>query len=114
MRTFRTQFMQNHRLSGSLCGRSLLKSSPPPEPGGRGYWQEGAEIRLAPPPGTAETAAEIASLKAYIAGTQASPERLKRVRYWNSGSRTYRWVEIALNQIQDQGLSNPRNARAWR
>jgi hypothetical protein len=37
---------------------------------------------------------------------------MKRVRYWNSGSPSYRWVAIALNQIQTKGLSNPRNARA--
>lgn len=84
---------------------------------GAGAWKtwvlaRGAEIRLAPPPGAAETAAEIALLKAYITDSQASPERMKQVRYWSAGSPSYRWVEIALNQIQNKGLSNPRNARA--
>ena len=111
MRTFRTQLC---RIIVSAVAVWPLAAQIEPAAGAWRTWvlARGAEIRLAPPPGTAETAAEIASLKAYIAGTQASPERMKRVRYWNSGSLSYRWVEIALNQLQTKGLSNPRNARA--
>jgi membrane-associated phospholipid phosphatase len=111
MRTFRTHIC---RIIVSAVAVWPLAAQIEPDAGAWRTWvlARGAEIRLPPPPGTAETAAEIASLKAYIADTQASPERMKRVRYWNSGSPSYRWVEIALNQIQTKGLSNPRNARA--
>jgi len=72
----------------------------------------GAEVRLAPPPGAAETATEIDLLKVYIAEHQRSADTMQQIRYWTAGSPSYRWVEIALNQIQNKPLSNPRNVRA--
>ena len=84
---------------------------------GAGTWKtwvlsSANEVQLSPPPAAAETAAEIALLKAFIRESQATPELAQSVRYWTAGAPSYRWVEIALNQIQNKGLSNPRNARA--
>jgi hypothetical protein len=84
---------------------------------GAGAWKtwvlsSGSDIQLNPPPGSAETTAEIALLKAFIRESQATPELAQQVRYWTAASPSYRWMEIALNQIQNKGLSNPRNARA--
>jgi hypothetical protein len=59
----------------------------------------------------AETATEIELLKIYIGEHRGSSDAMKQVRYWTAGSPSYRWVEIALNQIQNKPLSNPRNAR---
>ena len=82
-----------------------------------GLWKtwvlsNGSEIQLSPPPGAAETAAEIGFLKAFIQESHETPELAQSVRYWTAGSPSYRWVEIALSQIQNKGLTNPRNARA--
>src|ERR1043165_3743019 len=105
------------RISGFVIALSVtwrLGAQIEPDAGIWKTWvlSSSAEFRLAPPPGPAETATEIEFLKVYIGEHQRSPEMMKQVRYWTAGSPSYRWVEIALNQIQNKGLSNPRNARA--
>ena len=72
----------------------------------------GGEIPLDPPPTASDSVAEIAGLKAAIAESLLKPDLAQQVRYWTAGPPSYRWVELALNQIQNKPLSNPRNARA--
>ncbi len=69
----------------------------------------GSEMRLPPPPGRAETASEIRDLRAMV--SQRDDVVMDRIRFWNAGTPSYRWVELALNQIVSKPLSNPRNAR---
>lgn len=63
-----------------------------------GQWQtwvlaSSAELRPASPPDQAATQAEIAELKALAAQRDAAA--LAQVAYWDTGSPTYRWVQIA-------------------
>jgi membrane-associated phospholipid phosphatase len=80
-----------------------------------GQWQTWVltsldEVRPAPPPDQAATLAEIEELKALAAARDAAAEAL--VAYWDAGSPSYRWIEIALEQARKQPFSQtPRIAR---
>jgi membrane-associated phospholipid phosphatase len=79
-----------------------------------GQWQtwvltSSDEVRPAQPPDQAASLAEIAELKTMIAQRDAAAEA--QVAYWDAGSPSYRWIEIALNQFKSKPISNPRIAR---
>jgi membrane-associated phospholipid phosphatase len=72
-----------------------------------GQWQTwvlsaGDELRPAAPPDAAATAAEIAELKALASQRDAAAEEL--VAYWDAGSPSYRWIEIAAAQVLKTGM----------
>ena len=67
------------------------------------------DVRPPAPPDRTATLAEIAELKALTAQRNAAAEA--QVVYWDAGSPSYRWIEIALNQIKNKPISNPRVAR---
>lgn len=98
----------------ALIAASRLMAQIEPDAGTWKTWvlSSGTEVRLSPPPDSAQTAAEIAWLKDFTRDSRTSGEQARQIRYWTAGSPSYRWIEIALNQIQNKGLSNPRNARA--
>ncbi len=90
--------------SVALAGATLLPSSSsnaaqvdttaPLEPTA-GNWttwvlDAGDQLRLPPPPGRADTAAEMAEVYAAI-----EQRDVDRIAYWNSGAPGYRWNEIA-------------------
>src|SRR5688500_8892755 len=63
---------------------------------GAGAWPtwllaSGSELRLPPPPGEAETRAELAELQAVAAARDAAA--LDAVGYWDAGAPGYRWTE---------------------
>jgi len=68
-----------------------------------------SDLRPAPPPDQAATMKEIAEIKTLASQTNADTEA--QVAYWDSGSPSYRWVQIALNQFKSKPMSNPRVAR---
>src|SRR4051812_27166814 len=68
-----------------------------------------ADLRPAPPPDQAATMKEIAEIKSLAAQSNADTEA--QVAYWDAGSPSYRWVQIALNQFKSKPMSNPRVAR---
>jgi membrane-associated phospholipid phosphatase len=70
----------------------------------------GSDFRLPPPPGSTETQSEIQGLLALTANL--SPTTLDRIRFWDAGPPSYRWVELALTQLQQKPFSNPKNTRA--
>jgi membrane-associated phospholipid phosphatase len=79
---------------------------------GAGQWQtwvlaSSDELRPAAPPDQAATMVEIAELKAmaHDADTEAI------VAYWDAGTPSYRWVQIALSQFNSK---NPGNGRIFR
>jgi hypothetical protein len=72
----------------------------------------GKDLRVSPPLDKSDAANEVAWLKNFMADSRQHPEALQQVRYWLAGSPSYRWIELALNQIENKPLSNPRNARA--
>jgi membrane-associated phospholipid phosphatase len=91
----------------------LPAASGPIEPGA-GAWPtwvlaSGSELRLAPPPGEAETQAELAELQALAARRDAAA--LDRISYWDAGAPPYRWTEQAIRHTQSRGLVGARAGR---
>jgi membrane-associated phospholipid phosphatase len=79
-----------------------------------GQWQTWVltsvdEVRPAAPPDQAASLAEIAEVKTMIAQGDSAAEA--QIAYWDAGSPSYRWIEIALNQFKSKPISNPRVAR---
>jgi membrane-associated phospholipid phosphatase len=79
-----------------------------------GQWQtwvltSGDELRPAAPPDSAATAAEIEELKVLLAQNDAAAQEV--VAYWDAGSPSYRWIQIALAQYS-AGPPGPRVSRA--
>ena len=66
----------------------------------------GSSLRL-PAPDRSQEKAEIAELKAIPRDTQA----LDSVAYWNTGSPSYRWVQLMLSQYDKVPLAPIRNVR---
>lgn len=96
-----------------LTGCMMPASSPLVEPDA-GSWQtwvviDITAVRPPAPPDQAATQAELAELKRLAA--QPDAEAHEQVVYWDAGSPSYRWVEIALNQFKSKPMTNPRVAR---
>ena len=85
----------------------------PVEPGA-GSWKtwvlaSGGEVAPLPPPGVGDTAAEIRQLKEAAAARDDAA--LAKIRYWDAGPPSNRWIEIALAQIRQKSISTPKNTR---
>lgn len=96
-----------------LTGCIPMPATPPVEPDA-GRWQtwvvtDVAAVRPAAPPDQATTQAELAALKALVAQRDDAAQAL--VAYWDAGSPSYRWIEIALAQFKSKPFPNPRIAR---
>jgi membrane-associated phospholipid phosphatase len=75
-----------------------------------GNWQtwvlsSGNQMRLAKPPGDADTAAEAQSLKQIMASADDGDKA--QVTYWDAGSPAYRWMQIASQQMISHNLAAP-------
>jgi membrane-associated phospholipid phosphatase len=80
-----------------------------------GQWKtwvltSGDELRPAAPPDQAATTAEIEALKALVAQRDAAA--LEQITYWDAGSPSYRWNQIADAQGLSAGLPPPLSSRA--
>lgn len=67
-----------------------------------------AELRPALPPDAAATAAELEQLQALLAANDEATKA--QALYWNAGTPTYRWLELALERF-GRGPPNPRVSR---
>ena len=75
--------------------------------------KSGNELRLAPPVTDRNGVAnEIAWLKGFMTESKSSPDAQQQLRYWTAGAPSYRWMQLLLSQIENKGLTNPRNVRA--
>ena len=81
------------------------------QPGGveprAGSWKtwviaSGAEYRVPPPPDSAATAMELGKLAEMAAVRDRTV--LDRIAFWNTGSPSYRWSEIAIAEHLKKGL----------
>ena len=75
-----------------------------------GNWQtwilsSANQMRLAQPPGTADTAAEAQSLKQIMASADDGDKAA--VAYWDAGSPAYRWMQIASQQMISHNVAAP-------
>src|SRR6476646_10559526 len=62
-----------------------------------------AQLRLPAPPNTADSMAEIQTLKALMRASTADVKA--RIGYWDSGSPGYRWVQLASQQLLSQNVA---------
>lgn len=81
---------------------------------GAGEWQtwvlaSGDALRPPAPPDATATAAELEELKAL--GAQLDSEQLAQIAYWDAGSPSYRWIELALTQYKNKPMPPLRVAR---
>jgi hypothetical protein len=56
----------------------------------------GRDFRVPPPPGEAETRAELAWVKA--ASTDPDPQIEPQVRFWDAGAPAYRWIDMIVKR----------------
>jgi membrane-associated phospholipid phosphatase len=81
---------------------------------GAGAWhtwvlESGSELRLEPPPGTQATRDELRELRTLV--EQRDAAALDQITYWDAGSPSYRWIELAMNQFQAKPMPPHRVSR---
>jgi len=79
-----------------------------------GSWQtwvlsSGSQLRLQPPPGQQDSKEEIEILLNLVA--QRDPSGLDLIKFWEAGSPSYRWNQIAGAEISKFNLNTPRGER---
>ena len=57
----------------------------------------GQDYRVAPPPGAAETQAELRSLAELVG--RNDEEARRQIAYWDAGAPAYRWMELVNNRL---------------
>lgn len=96
-----------------LTGCVPMPTAPPAEPS-VGNWPtwvvtDVAAMRPAAPPDQVATQAELQEVQGLIAGRDEAD--LQQIAYWDSGSPSYRWLEIAFAQNRAKPANAPRVAR---
>jgi membrane-associated phospholipid phosphatase len=64
-----------------------------------------SQIRLAAPPNATASAAEIQTIKTLMA--EATPDTKAQVAYWDAGPPSYRWMQLASQQMLAQNVAAP-------
>lgn len=70
----------------------------------------GTAMRIPPPPDEYATAAELDQVRAITAARDASAQA--DVMYWSAGAPSYRWMQIAWQEISSHNLAAPLATRA--
>jgi membrane-associated phospholipid phosphatase len=70
----------------------------------------GDQLRPAPPPDEAATAAEHDELATIAAARDAAA--LETIAFWNAGAPAYRWTELAIQHLLTNGIGGPAATRA--
>jgi membrane-associated phospholipid phosphatase len=68
------------------------------------------QVKVPPPPDRDATAKEMADLRKLMASNNAGTQA--QIAYWDAGSPSYRWVNIALDELRAKPFTSPRNIRA--
>lgn len=70
-----------------------------PDAGSWRTWviSSGKDYRVAPPPGAAETQAELRSLAELVG--RNDEEARRQIAYWDAGAPSYRWMELVNNRL---------------
>src|SRR5215472_1476803 len=69
----------------------------------------GSQLRLQPPPGQRDSKEEIEKLLNLVA--QRDSSGLDLIKFWEAGSPSYRWNQIAGAEISKFNLNTPRGER---
>jgi hypothetical protein len=108
-------FLSGVALVALLIGSGLANAAPAaqvePAAGAWSTWllTSGDQLRLPPPPASAETASELADVQA-LAG-QRDALALDRIGYWDAGAPGYRWTQRLVRYLEDHGIGGNRAAR---
>ena len=86
----------------ALAGAGRAARADNPVEPGAGNWRtwvisSGEDYRVAPPPGAAETQAELRSLVELVG--QNDEEARRQIAYWAAGAPAYRWMELVNNRL---------------
>ena len=100
-------------LALSLAGCMAAMSGPPVAPDA-GRWQTWVlsapdQVKVPAPPGQTAARQELEEMKA-LAGQLDAATR-DQIAYWDAGSPSYRWIEIALDQFRTKPITSPRTVR---
>ncbi len=76
-----------------------------------GTWQtwvisSGADYRVPPPPGSAQTQAELRELAALV--SHNNPQIQQRIAFWDAGAPAYRWIDL-INERALAGIPTTTN-----
>jgi membrane-associated phospholipid phosphatase len=98
-----------------LIGLSLIGNLSAQVEPHAGQWKTwviptGGALRLSPPPGSDVTTTELQWVKDCVAQRDAAV--LAQIHYWDAGSPAYRWMQIALQAVQNANLPTPMQTRA--
>jgi membrane-associated phospholipid phosphatase len=115
--TFAQTESANSRGGPGNCGSSRNRSCPPskslvePAAGGWKTWllPQGSQARIPAPPHLTTSMKEMRILRELASERDATAIDL--ISFWDSGSPSYRWNEIAVNQIIKNNIVAPRSAR---
>jgi membrane-associated phospholipid phosphatase len=96
-----------------LAGCTAVPTAPQVEPEA-GSWQtwvvaDVSTLRPVAPPDAAATQAELKGVQAMVAGRDEAD--LQEIAYWDAGSPSYRWIEIAFAQNRAKPAPAPRVMR---
>lgn len=82
----------------------LVLAGVEPGAGGSTTWVVGrvSELRPAPPPSRATAAAELAEVRRHAASRDAASR--EAIAYWNTGPSAYRWNQLALAALLEDGV----------
>src|SRR5215831_330169 len=102
-------------LAGLVLTASAQMATGPIELGAGGWrtWvlASGQALRLAPPPDTQATAAELHELRTLAGQRDAAAQ--ERIRYWDFWSPAHRWNEMLTDTAVAQNLGGPDGIRAF-
>ncbi len=92
-------------LSGATLFAQIAPAQVEPKAGTWRTWvvPSVSQVRPPAPPDANTTTAEIQTLKSLIA--EADTDTMAQAAYWDAGSPGYRWLQLAYQQMQAQGLS---------
>jgi membrane-associated phospholipid phosphatase len=99
-------------LLGLSCGMAFGQVEP-----NAGNWKTWAissskDHRVPPPPGEAQTQAELAWLRD-LAALRQDPAAASQIQYWNAGPPVYKWVEMLSNRQLAGQLGGGPGARSY-
>src|SRR4051812_34713410 len=89
----------NSSLAAPHQQKSVSPNQIEPKAGAWKTWvlKSGDQFRLMPPPDKAASEAEIKQMKAMVGSIDATA--LRNIAYWDIGGPSYRWNQIAVDQL---------------
>src|SRR3954452_3179076 len=95
-----------------LAGASILCAQIEPNAGSWSTWvlSSGSQLRLSSPSSFGAGNDELVWLKTFMA--QADSNALAQVAYWDAGAPSYRWMQIAFQELTARNVPAPLFTRA--